>query len=100
MRGTTLPLLPGCPQNRCLDHALPCRVLPPQRDQFRRSDTGNSPQRAFGAGHDVRVIDLYREGFNPVLSSDEWSSYISDTGKNISALHDHVTAMQWRNRLS
>ncbi len=52
-----------------------------------------------GAGHDVRVIDLYREGFDPVLSSDEWSNYVSDTGKNIAALNDHVAAMQWAESL-
>ncbi len=52
-----------------------------------------------GAGHDVRVIDLYREGFDPVLSSDEWSSYVTDTGKNIEALHDHVAALQWAESL-
>ena len=48
-----------------------------------------------GAGHELRVIDLYREGFDPVLSTEEWNSYLPDTARNIAALRDHVEAMQW-----
>ena len=51
------------------------------------------------AGHEVRVIDLYREGFDPVLSPDEWQSYLSDTEQNIAALQDHVSVMQWAESL-
>ena len=33
------------------------------------------------AGHDLRVIDLYRERFDPVLSAEEWHSYLADTAR-------------------
>ena len=51
------------------------------------------------AGHELRVIDLYREGFDPVLSPDEWNSYLSDTERNISGLRDHVESLQWAESL-
>ncbi len=52
-----------------------------------------------GAGHELRVIDLYRERFDPVLSTEEWHSYLPDTARNIAALRDHVEAMQWAESL-
>ena len=52
-----------------------------------------------GAGHEVRVINLYRDGFDPVLSVEEWHSYLSDTAKNIAAVRDHVEAMRWAESL-
>ena len=60
-------------------------------------DTARTALR--GAGHELRVIDLYREGFDPVLSPDEWRSYLSDTAQNIAALSDHVEALQWAESL-
>ena len=51
------------------------------------------------AGHELRVIDLYREGFDPVLSPDEWESYLADTELNIAGVRDHVQAMQWAEAL-
>lgn len=32
-------------------------------------------EAATGAGHEVRLADLYREGFDPVLREAEWQSY-------------------------
>ena len=52
-----------------------------------------------GAGHELRVIDLYRERFDPVLSTEEWHSYLADTARNIAAVRDHVEAMQWAESL-
>lgn len=46
-------------------------------------------------GHDVQVLDLYRLGFDPVLSPDEWDSYIADTDKNIANVKEHVELLQW-----
>lgn len=46
-------------------------------------------------GHEVRVIDLYREGFDPVLSREEWLSYLDDTDKNITAVQSHVDSLRW-----
>jgi NAD(P)H dehydrogenase (quinone) len=47
------------------------------------------------AGHELRVIDLYAEGFDPVLSLDERRSYLTDTAKNIAGVAPHVEALQW-----
>jgi NAD(P)H dehydrogenase (quinone) len=45
-------------------------------------------------GHEVRVIDLHAEGFNPVLGNDERREY-----NNLSAmpadLQPHVAALKW-----
>lgn len=47
------------------------------------------------AGHELRQIDLYAEGFDPVFSTSEKHSYLSDTQKNIHAVADHVDALRW-----
>lgn len=47
------------------------------------------------SGHDIRTLDLYRDGFDPVLSRNEWLSYMTETDKNIAALQDHVDALLW-----
>ncbi len=47
------------------------------------------------AGHELREIDLYAEGFDPVLGRAEKASYLADTAKNIAAVQHHVQALQW-----
>lgn len=47
------------------------------------------------AGHELRVIDLYAEGFDPVFTRDEKRSYLTDTAKNIAGVARHVEALQW-----
>jgi putative NADPH-quinone reductase len=47
------------------------------------------------AGHEVRVIDLYAEGFDPVLALDERLSYLTDTARNIAGVAGHVEALRW-----
>ena len=47
------------------------------------------------AGHELREIDLYATGFDPVLNLDEKRSYLPDTAKNIAAVADHVDALRW-----
>ena len=47
------------------------------------------------AGHQVREIDLYAEGFNPVMSLAERRSYLTDTAQNVAAVAAHVQALQW-----
>jgi NAD(P)H dehydrogenase (quinone) len=45
--------------------------------------------------HELRVIDLYAQGFNPVLDLDEKRSYLPDTDQNIAKLQSHVDALKW-----
>jgi NAD(P)H dehydrogenase (quinone) len=47
------------------------------------------------AGHELRIIDLYAEGFDPVFTLDEKRSYLTDTGQNIAGVARHVEALQW-----
>lgn len=45
-------------------------------------------------GHDVTLLDLYRSGFDPVLSPTEKASYLPRTHENIVALQGHVDALK------
>jgi putative NADPH-quinone reductase len=47
------------------------------------------------AGHELRCHDLYREGFNPILSTDEWEGYLDRTEVIIAKHPDHVADIQW-----
>ncbi len=47
------------------------------------------------AGHELREIDLYAEGFDPVMSATERRSYLVDTQQNIAAVAPHVEALRW-----
>ena len=47
------------------------------------------------AGHEVREIDLYASGFDPVLSLDEKRSYLPDAARNIEGVQAHVDALRW-----
>ncbi|MEP1610647.1 MAG: NAD(P)H-dependent oxidoreductase [Roseobacter sp.] len=46
-------------------------------------------------GHEVQALDLYRMGFDPVLSEAEWTTYLSDTDQNIANVAQHVEVLQW-----
>lgn len=47
------------------------------------------------SGHDLRCHDLYREGFDPVLSPEEWQDYLPRTDTIIAKHPDHVADLQW-----
>ena len=47
------------------------------------------------SGHELRVIDLYAEGFDPVFSRAEKQSYLRDTAQNIAGVATHVEALRW-----
>ena len=47
------------------------------------------------AGHDLRVRDLYREGFDPVLSEEEWTSYLVQPDENARRHAEHVADLRW-----
>jgi NAD(P)H dehydrogenase (quinone) len=46
-------------------------------------------------GHEVKLIDLYAEGFNPILSLEEKTNYLPNPAHNIALLQPHVDALQW-----
>ena len=45
--------------------------------------------------HQVKIIDLYNENFNPVLNIEEWNSYLENTEKNILNLKKHIDCLKW-----
>ena len=46
-------------------------------------------------GHQVKIIDLYKENFDPVLNIGEWNSYLENTEKNILNLKKHIDCLKW-----
>lgn len=47
------------------------------------------------AGHEMRTHDLYREGFQPVLTTEEWDGYLTETDRIIAKNPDHVEDLRW-----
>ena len=47
------------------------------------------------SGHKVQTIDLYRQQFDPVLSLEDWTSYLDDTKKNIHKVKEHIEKLSW-----
>jgi len=45
-------------------------------------------------GHEVRLIDLYAEGFNPVMSAEERRAY-QDDGPPPPDVAPQIAALQW-----
>jgi NAD(P)H dehydrogenase (quinone) len=47
-----------------------------------------------GAGHDIRLLDLYVEGFEPAMSAEERRSY-HEPDSNVQPVAEHVEAINW-----
>lgn len=50
------------------------------------------------AGHDVRLVDLYAEGFSPAMAEDERRRY-HDAGVNEAGLEAHIGNLRWAEAL-
>ncbi|MGN8113414.1 NAD(P)H-dependent oxidoreductase [Labrys sp. 22185] len=46
------------------------------------------------AGHEVRLIDLYAQGFNPVMSAEERRGY-HEPGSNEAPVAEHLAQLRW-----
>ena len=46
------------------------------------------------AGHTVDLLDLYADGFDPVLSRSERETYLADTQANLRAVASHVERLR------
>jgi putative NADPH-quinone reductase len=55
-------------------------------------DTALASLRA--AGHEIRLIDLYAEGFDPVMSADERRGYHT-AGENEKPVAEHLAGLRW-----
>jgi NAD(P)H dehydrogenase (quinone) len=67
----------------------------PDPDSFNAAIRRTAADALRAAGHELREIDLYAEGFDPVFSRAEKASYLTDTEKNIAGVQAHVDALRW-----
>jgi NAD(P)H dehydrogenase (quinone) len=67
----------------------------PDPDSFGAALRRTAVDALRAAGHELREIDLYAEGFDPVFARDEKRSYLSDTQANIDRVARHVEALRW-----
>ena len=67
----------------------------PDPDSFGAAIRRTAAEALRAAGHELREIDLYAEGFNPVFSAAEKQTYLSDTQVNIDGVAAHVEALRW-----
>ncbi len=51
------------------------------------------------SGNETRCVDLYDEGFDPVLSRDERQAYLSNPGLIEARVQAHVEALRWAEHL-
>ncbi|MES2433908.1 MAG: NAD(P)H-dependent oxidoreductase [Pseudomonadota bacterium] len=66
----------------------------PSPDSFTAACRDTAMQAARTAGHEVKLIDLYAENFQPTLRPDEWLSY-PDPDAIDETLTPHIEALQW-----
>ncbi len=67
----------------------------PSRDSFGAAVLARATETLHMRGHDLRIRDLYREGFDPVLSETDWTRYMSDPQANVARVQDHVDDLLW-----
>ena len=66
----------------------------PRPDSFNAAIRDLVVERLKGAGAETRMLDLYAEGFNPVLGHDELGSHFDET-QNQKGLEAHVDHLRW-----
>jgi putative NADPH-quinone reductase len=73
-----------------------CHPVP---DSFAGALRATTERVVRAAGHDLRTIDLYADGFDPVLSRVERERYLGDGSANAAAVASHVEALAWAEAL-
>lgn len=71
-------------------HYLYCHPLP---KSFHAAIRQEAVRGLEAAGHEVDMLDLYAEGFDPVLSAEERRHY-HDTSRNQAGLEDYVARLR------
>ncbi len=66
----------------------------PDPESYNASLCRTTMETLASAGHEVRLIDLYAEGFDPVLSREAWRAY-EDAARNAEGVESHVEALRW-----
>jgi putative NADPH-quinone reductase len=66
----------------------------PDPDSYNASLCRTVAETLNAQGHTLRLIDLYAEGFQPVLTRESWRAY-EDATRNIDGVEPHVDALRW-----
>lgn len=66
----------------------------PKEESFAAAVRATVTARLQARGAEARVIDLYREGFDPVLTAGELDVYL-DGAQNRRGLESHIEALLW-----
>jgi putative NADPH-quinone reductase len=66
----------------------------PLKESFSAAVLASLLKGLSAAGHEARVIDLYAEGFDPVMRADERARYM-ERGANTGGIADHLERVRW-----
>jgi putative NADPH-quinone reductase len=66
----------------------------PCEDSFNASVLKVTRDALAERGHEFRVCDLYREGFDPVMRAPEWKTY-HDPERNLEPVSEQVERLKW-----
>jgi NAD(P)H dehydrogenase (quinone) len=66
----------------------------PCEDSFSGAVLGTALKALAKRGHEIRVEDLYRQGFDPVMSALEWRGY-PDPARNLDPVADRAAQLAW-----
>jgi NAD(P)H dehydrogenase (quinone) len=66
----------------------------PKEGSFTSAVRDRVLERLAAAGGEVRVVDLYRDGFQPVLTGPEWQGYL-DAPDNLAPVSREVADLRW-----
>ena len=66
----------------------------PRDDSFTAAVLATVRARLDAAGAEIRVRDLYREGFQPLLTGPEWAGYMDSPG-NVAPVAREVADLRW-----
>ncbi len=67
----------------------------PCADSFVASLRRAAVETLTAAGHELRVRDLYAEGFDPVIREQEWRDYFADPATSAATHAAHVADLVW-----
>ena len=67
----------------------------PSQDSFGAALFYKTCEALKSSGHEIKKINLYKEKFDPILSLDEWNSYLDQTELNINNVKQHVNNLLW-----
>lgn len=70
----------------------------PCKESFNAAVKDQALEALTERGHEIRLIDLYEEGFAPAMQADERRGY-HDEGSNILPVEAHVDAINWAEML-